>query len=107
ELVLRAPASPHDDDVDLLDLLERAQRTTHRLRGPEPLHLRGREQDARAAAAERDLTDVVDDGAAPARDDADDARILRDRPLLRLGEEPLGGELLLQPLERLEERALA
>src|SRR5205085_9841377 len=58
------------------------------------------------AAPERDLTDVVDDGAGSARDDADDARIVRNGPLLLFGEQAFGGELLLQLLEGLEKCAL-
>ena len=107
EVVSRAASAPHHDDVDVIHLLQHPQRAPDRLGRARPLHQRRREEDARAAAAEGDLAHVVDDRAARARDHADDARVVRERPLLLGREEPLGPELLLQLLERLEERAFA
>ena len=75
--------------------------------GVRPLHRRAREQDAHGPAAERDLDDVVDRRAVAARDDADHARLGGQRPLALGREEPLGRELLLEPLERLEQRPAA
>ena len=87
------------------DALELRERPADRLGRARALHLRRREQDARAAAPERDAADVVDDRAGRARDDADDARLGGQRALALGREEPLGGELRLQRLERFEQRA--
>ncbi len=104
EIVARSAAAPHDDDVHFRHPLNRAERAQDRLRRPIPLHPRGGEEDARAAAAEGHLHHVVNHRPARARDDADDARILRERPLPLRREQPLGPELLFEPLERLEDR---
>ena len=105
EVVRGAAAAPEDDDVHVADALQLRERAADRLDGARALHLRGREQDPRAAAAKRDAADVVDDRARRARDDADDARLAGQRALALRREQPLGGELRLQPLERLEQRA--
>ena len=64
-------------------------------------HVRGRE-----AGGERG-EHVALRGRVVAGDEADAAREQRKRPLALGGEEPLGGELALQPLERREVRAEA
>ena len=106
EIVLRAAATADDDDVHVRHALQHPEGAPYALGGAGALHLRRREEDARAAATKRDLADVVDHRALRARDDANDARIVRERPLLLGREEALGLQLLLQQLERLEERAL-
>ena len=77
EVVGRAAAAADDDDVDPATRWRPRERAADGLGGVGALHLRGREQDARAAAPERHAADVVDDRARRARDDADDARLAR------------------------------
>src|SRR4029077_7560669 len=100
----RAAAAREEDDVDVAHLLQDAERAAERVGRAVALDRGRREENARAAAPEGDLADVVDDRAARARDDADRAR-LGGQGALALGrEEPFGRELLFEPLERLEDR---
>ena len=64
EIVRRAASAPEDDDVHIAHALKlHRERAADRLDRVGPLHLRRREEDARAATPERDAADVVNDGA--------------------------------------------
>ena len=104
----RSAAARDDDHLDLLERGEVAQRLRDRGRRVAVLHRReGPHDPSRPAAAAQPREHVVARLAALAGDDADRARQQRARqPLLRL-EQPLGGELLAQPLELGEQVALA
>ena len=66
----------------------------------------GRTQhDSYVTPTKSDRDDVVDRSTVSARDDTDDTRVRRKRPLARWLEQPLGPKLLFQRLESDEERA--
>ena len=104
EVVGGASAATEDDGVDLGHAGEEGERPGQEAGRVRALHGGGRQEDAHAGAAEGHLDDVVDGGAVGAGDHADDPRLEREGPLALGGEEPLAGELLLEPLERLEQR---
>ena len=75
-------------------------------RGARPLHERLRDEDARGREARVDRRDhVLSRGRVGPGDESDPARKARQRALARGVEEPLVGELLLQPLDRGQMRA--
>ena len=72
------------------------------------LHQRREEPDVQAGKAARQDVDHVRDGRAARRgDDADAPRKARQRPFALRGEQPLGGQLLLELLEGQLQRAQA
>ena len=77
EIVGRAAPAPDDDDVDLAHPLQQGKGAANRLSRPGALNLRGRKQDASAAAPKRDAAYVVDDCARRARHHPHDPRLLR------------------------------
>src|SRR5262249_5709214 len=106
QVILRAASTSDDNDIHRRHLLEHPECAPDRVRGPGALHLCRSEQDPRTSATKGDLADVMDHCALRAGDDTNDARIVRQRSLPLLCEEPFCLELLLQLLERLEQRAL-
>ena len=95
-----AAAAGEDDDVDAA----RAQigdRGRDRRRRARPLNVGLGDDDVRGREALDDRRQhVALGGRVVSGDEADEARYARQRPLPIGGEEPLGGELLLPPLER-------
>ena len=80
---------------------DRLQRLDDSERGARPLHERLRDEDARGRKAGVDGRDhVLPRGCVGAGDEPDPAREAGQRALARGVEEPLVGELLLQPLDR-------
>ena len=63
QVLERAAAARDDDDVDVGDRFQPADRRRDAQRGAVALHRRGRQQDRDREAAVRDVDDVADDGA--------------------------------------------
>ena len=104
EEVLEAPAAAgEDDDVDVGLGRDRAERLAHGRGGALSLDERLGDDDPRRweARLDRGQHVALGGGVVPG-DEADPAGQARQRPLARLGEEPLGGELRLQALQRRE-----
>ena len=107
EQILEAAAAAREHDhVDAGLRAELAQRVDDALRGARALDVRLGDEHVRRREAGLDRRDhVALRGGVVAGDEPDPARQQRQRALPLGGEEPLGGELRLQPLERGEVRA--
>src|SRR5262249_24705482 len=96
-----AAAAGEDQDVDLRRLADRAERLHHRLYCTRPLHVRlGHQHPSGREAGLDGRQDVAFGSRVVAGDQSDPAREAWQRALAALLEDPLGAELLLQPLER-------
>src|SRR5262249_46806374 len=97
--------SADDDDVELGHALELVDGGNHTVRRVLSLDQRGREHDARAAATKGDLGDVVDRRARLAGHHAYHRSMSGKWSLSLRREETFRKQLVLQVLQRLEERA--
>ena len=107
--ILEAAATAREHDhVDLRLLAERVERVDDPERGPRPLDVRlGDEHVRRGEPALDGRDDVALRGGVVAGDEPDPPREERQRPLPLGGEQALGGERRLEPLERRQVRAEA
>ena len=107
EQILEAAAAAREHDhVHVRLRAELAKRLDDPVRGPWPLDVRLGDEHVRSGEAALDRRDhVALRGGVVAGHEPDPPRQERQRALALLGEESLGGELRLQPLERGEMRA--
>ena len=108
QILERAAAAADDEDVDLVPLCRQRDRRAQRRRRVDALDDARVDHDANVRRAPRQRRrHVVERGAGERGDDADRARMRRQRALERGVEEALGLEARAQPNEPFVQRALA